>query len=64
MLTWDGEVYVNYAIMILKWVLWMALLRSMNYEKPKEGPRRKIPPKIPKPLNYFSIKIVHDLQLI
>lgn len=27
---------------ILKSVLSMALLKSMNYEKPKEGPRRKI----------------------
>lgn len=32
------------ATMILKWVLSMALMKSMNYEKPKEGPRRKIPP--------------------
>lgn len=31
------------APVILKWVLSVALLKSMNYEKTKEGSRRNVP---------------------
>lgn len=53
------------APVILKWVLSVALLKSMNYEKTKEGPRRNVPPskkkKNPKLLNSFGIKIIYHL---